>query len=178
MRRIKGLLLFLLVVTIHEGLAQDRSSLIEQLHLLSPVPGSVEPDVLPTDGRPWIIFVFKACCSPAEHASRWIVDAQAQYGNRIGVLGINVDRSKRLQRVKNWLHAHDVQFPVLSDPTAQASLSWGVLAPPTIVILDGNANEVYRTIGYQAPYGATLTEKLETLLPPEADENAPADTLQ
>ncbi|MBZ0263079.1 TlpA family protein disulfide reductase [bacterium] len=145
-------------------LAQDRSGAVKQLRSLSAAPGSVQPTVLPPDGRPWIVFIFKACCAPADQAARWIVNTQVVYGDRVGVLVINVDRGRSLQRVNNWIRSHNIKFPVVSDPTAQVAQSWGVIAPPTVVILDSTCREVYRTIGYQSSYGTRLRLEISHLL--------------
>lgn len=164
MRSLKILVCLSFLLAASCALAQNRAGAIKQLRSLSAAPGSAEPTVLPPDGRPWVVFIFKACCAPADQAARWIVATQDEYGDRIGVLGLNVDPGKSLQKVPNWLRMRDIEFPVVSDPTSQAALSWGVIAPPTVVILDDQAHEVYRTMGYQPPYGERLTRELEKLL--------------
>ncbi|MDP8208894.1 MAG: TlpA disulfide reductase family protein [Candidatus Electryonea clarkiae] len=158
--------IFLLLVQLFAAVssAQDRAGAIGQFRSLNAAPGSLGTTTLPPDGRPWIVFIFKACCSPSDHAARWIVDAEKQFGDRIGIIGLNVDPGKSLPRVSNWLHTHQIEFPVVSDPTAQVAIAWGVIAPPAVVILDGQAHEIYRTMGYQPSYGHKLTAEIHELL--------------
>lgn len=169
MRRIT---MFLLVIMIAGSLfSQDRSGTVSQFRNLKAAPGSHISEILPPDGRPWIIFIFKACCTPADQAARWIVKATHQYGDSLGVIGLNVDRTRSMQRVKGWLKSHDITFPVYSDPTSQVSISWGVYAPPAVVILDREGVEVYRTMGYMSTYAETLDQKLDELLHPTLQDS-------
>ncbi|MCB2213620.1 TlpA family protein disulfide reductase [bacterium] len=154
--------------------AQVRTGAMKQMLSLDPVPGSVKPTSLPPDGRPWIVFIFKACCAPADQAAGWVVDAEQRYGDRVGIVGLNVDRTRTIQKVPGWLHNRNVSFPVLWDATGQVSTqSWGVVAPPTVVLLDSTGAEVYRTMGYIPAYNDKLTAKLESLLSDETQGETP-----
>ncbi len=153
--------------------AQVRTGAMKQMLALDPVPGSEKPASLPPDGRPWIVFIFKACCAPADQAAGWAVEAGQRYGDRVGIVGLNVDRTRTIQKVPGWLHNRNVSFPVLWDATGQVSTqSWGVVAPPSVVLLDSTGTEVYRTMGYIPAYNDKLTTKLEDLLGDEAEEES------
>ncbi len=144
--------------------AQDRSALLDQTTALSPAPGAAAPEVALPDGNPMIVFIFKACCSPSDQAARWIVDFQEEYGDRVDVLGLNVDPPGTTSRIRGWLRARNVEFPVLHDPTGQTAVAWGVYAPPSVIILDADANEVFRTMGYIQSNSRELEEIVSNLL--------------
>ncbi|MCB2200807.1 TlpA family protein disulfide reductase [bacterium] len=164
MKRVILTALVLISLVATTASAQDRAELIKQLRTLSAAPGSEDATRFPPDGRPWIVFIFKACCTPAEQAAKDIVEACDKYGDRIGVLGLNVDRPRTLQRLPTWLHMRQIDFAVLSDPTGQVARSWGVIAPPAIVVLDTLGREVFRTMGYHPLYRDRLYEAVDTFL--------------
>jgi hypothetical protein len=154
--------ILLALIAVQSG-AQDRTGAIHALHQLDPSQGSVRPEVLPPDGRPWIVFVFKACCSPADQAADWVVEAHETWGNRAGIVGLNVDRTRTVQRVRGWLATQHIDFPVLWDPTGEVARAWGVIAPPSVILLDSTCTETYRTMGFIPSYNTTLDEKLTSL---------------
>lgn len=86
------------------------------------------------------------------------------YGDRVGIVGLNVDRTRTVGRVRGWLATHEVDYPVLWDATGQVAQTWGVIAPPSVILLDTSGVEVHRTMGYISGYDQALSKKLATLL--------------
>jgi AhpC/TSA family protein len=165
MRYFRSLILFTILLLVATASAKDLSGAIKALSALPAAPSSFEPEILPPDGRPWVLIIFKTCCGSSDYAAKWMVETQKEFGDQIGIVGLNVDPAKSLQGVPHWLRRHKVKFPVVGDPTSQTSAKFGVISPPAIIILDGKGSEVYRTLGYQRSYGAHLTSEMEALVP-------------
>ncbi len=160
----RSLILFTILLLVSTASAKDLSGAIKALGTLPAAPSSFKTEVLPPDGRPWVLIIFKTCCGSSDYAVKWMVDTQKEFGDRIGIVGLNVDPAKSLQGVPHWLRRHKVKFPVVSDPTSQTSAKFGVISPPAVIILDGKGDEVYRTLGYQRSYGKHLTDEIAKLL--------------
>lgn len=159
-----GSLLLLLLTLPHSSIGQNRSGALSAFSRLSAAPGSEKPSTLSPNGKPWVVFIFKACCSPADQAAKWLVNTEKSLGDSVNFIGLNIDNPRTIQRVKNWLAVRTISFPVVRDPTGQAAVSWSVLAPPSVIILDINLNETYRTMGFMPSYGKQLEKELNKLL--------------
>ena len=108
---------------------------------------SIAPDTnrLPSDGRPWVIVVFKSCCAPNTVAIKWSVDMQSKFGASIGVLGIAVDSPRSVAKVVPWIRAQGASYTVLWDSNHDFMQSLGIKALPMALLLNSDGSEAFRT---------------------------------
>ena len=157
-------LALLLILAQHAPLQSEETGPVRLLSHLSPVPGPSTTIHLPGQGKPCVLFIYKACCKPAEQAAHWANGAVDRYGERIDVVGVCVDPPRSIQHVPAWIKRQQVSFGSLADPTGEVARAWGVLAPPAILILDGRGTEVHRTMGFMNAYTTHLNRILDELV--------------
>jgi hypothetical protein len=89
---------------------------------------------------------------------------QAKYGDRLVVIGVNVDRERAdAQRFLAQVPAH---FNVIYDPTGELASSYEVMGMPSSFVFDTSGALVDQHIGFRKSLRAEREEQLRKLLLP------------
>jgi hypothetical protein len=157
------LTLILLLVSIAAN-AQDYTSCFARLSSNDMIFANPREVKRPGDGRPWVVVIFKACCSSNNRAVRWALDTEKTFGDSVGVMGINSDYARALSKVRPWLSANKVDFTVFQDPSHEVINALSIIAVPTIIILNPKGEEDFRSAGFFGTGGKVMEEHLKKLL--------------
>jgi alkyl hydroperoxide reductase subunit AhpC len=79
-------------------------------------------------------------------------------------IGINVDGPRNLSKVKPFVNALNVEYPMLLDTDQDIMQQLNVSALPTLLIADENDKIVYIHEGYQPGDERIIKEEIEMLL--------------
>jgi len=80
------------------------------------------------------------------------------------VIGINEDGQRNAAKVKPFVRAQGIRFPVLLDLNRAAQSRLNATALPTTLLLDREGNVVHTSFGYRPGEVAQLRAKIVTLL--------------
>ena len=71
---------------------------------------------------------------------------------------------RALSKVRPWLSANKVDFTVFQDPTHEVINALSIIAVPTVIVLDRNGLEDFRSAGFFGSGGKVVMEHLRKLL--------------
>lgn len=112
-----------------------------------------------------IIDFWATWCKPCVHAIPKLNELYKNYDNKkVQFIGINVDGPRNLSKVKPFVQALDVQYPVLLDTDQDIMLRLNVSALPTLLIANSKNEIVYVHEGYQPGDEKIIHEEIEKLL--------------
>lgn len=156
--------LFLIVVGVSLVQAQDLTPCFVNLSDREVINATPQRITRPGDGRPWVIVIFKACCATNQRALKWALEVEKIFGDSVGILGINSDNARAISKVKPWLAANRVDFTVFQDPTHEVINALSIIAAPTVIVLDAQGREDFRSAGFFGGSGKVMQEHLRRLL--------------
>ena len=129
------------------------------LSLLAFSVGSTEPlDLDRHRGKVVLVDFWASWCEPCRHSFPWLNDMQAKYGDRLVVIGVNVDRERGdAQRFLAQIPAH---FRIVYDPAGELATRYDVMGMPSSYVFDDTGKLVDKHIGFRK----TLREEREAQL--------------
>ena len=97
-------------------------------------------------GKPLVINFFAAWCYPCRQEAPEFVRLHRQFGNRIGLLSVAV-RTDHRSKLDDFIHAHDMTWPVVWDRSGSLIGPYQVLGQPITYVIDAQGRVVYRILG-------------------------------
>lgn len=79
-------------------------------------------------------------------------------------IGLNIDSPKNNAKIKPFVNAYNIVYPVLKDPNSQVASRLNVSSVPTLLIINSNNEIVFRHIGYNSGDEIIIEEELKKLL--------------
>jgi len=104
-------------------------------------------------------------CKPCVRAIPKLVKLQEQYEKQgVQFIGVNVDGTRNLPKVKPFAHSLNITYPVLLDVNNELMNKLKVTAMPTIIIVDAKDEIVFFHQGYRPGDEKTLEDEIKKLL--------------
>lgn len=98
---------------------------------------------------------------------------QEKFGSRLQIVGVNSNKQDSMTEIVNYVHLHDIKFPMLKDPGNRVADAFAAARTPEVFLLDqqrvvryhGRIDDQYG-VGYSRERGATpdLANAAEALL--------------
>ena len=112
-----------------------------------------------------IIDFWATWCKPCVHAIPKLNELYKAYDSeKVQFIGINVDGPRNLSKVRPFIQALGVEYPVLLDTDQEVMLRLNVSALPTLLIANNKDEIVYIHEGYQPGDEKLIHEEIEKLL--------------
>jgi thiol-disulfide isomerase/thioredoxin len=126
---------------------------------------AAEPlDLSAHQGKVVLVDFWASWCEPCRHSFPWLNDMQAKYGDRLVVIGVNVDRERAdAERFLAQVPAH---FQVIYDPAGDLATRYEVMGMPSSYVFDTTGKLVDKHIGFRKSQRAEREAQLQALLAP------------
>jgi cytochrome c biogenesis protein CcmG/thiol:disulfide interchange protein DsbE len=119
-------------------------------------------DLSAHQGKVILVDFWASWCEPCRHSFPWLNDMQAKYGDRLVVIGVNVDRERAdANRFLTEVPAH---FKMIYDPTGEIASQYDVMGMPSSYLFDTTGKLVYKHIGFRKTQRTEREAQLRTLL--------------
>ncbi|MFA5940960.1 MAG: TlpA disulfide reductase family protein [Sinimarinibacterium sp.] len=101
-------------------------------------------------------------CAPCAESFPWLNTLQQKFGNRLVVVGVNVDENQK--DAERFLKRNPAQFAIIRDPEGEIASHYDIPGMPTSVILDEKGAVVHLHSGFRsgevAEYEAAIAQAL------------------
>jgi thiol-disulfide isomerase/thioredoxin len=112
-----------------------------------------------------VIDFWATWCKPCVRAIPKLVKLHEQYKNDgVEFIGVNVDGTRNLPKVKPFAHSLNIAYPVLLDENNEVMNKLKVTAMPTIIITNADDEIVFFHQGYRPGDEKTLEDEIKKLL--------------
>ena len=116
-----------------------------------------------------VIDFWATWCKPCVRSIPTLVKLHEKYKSQgVQVLGVNVDGTRNLPKVKPMAHSLGITYPVLLDVNSQVMTDLKVAQLPTILLLNAHDEIVALHQGWRPGEEEILEKELIKLLQPEA----------
>lgn len=158
----------LAVATVHallRGAHAGPTLLLVALSLTGASISIAEPlDLARHSGKVVLVDFWASWCEPCRHSFPWLNEMQARYGDRLVVIGVNVDRERAdADRFLSQVPAH---FQVIYDPNGELASRYEVMGMPSSYLFDTSGMLVDQHIGFRTSLRAEREAQLRELLRP------------
>lgn len=113
-------------------------------------------------GKVTYVDFWASWCAPCAESFPWLNQLKAKYGERLNVVGVNVDEDTVAGQ--RFLQKHPAQFPIVADPKGQLAARYAISGMPSSVILDAQGRVVHQHSGFKsgqvADYEAAIDQAL------------------
>ena len=117
-----------------------------------------------------IIDFWATWCKPCVRSIPALVKLHEKYKTQgVQVLGVNVDGTRNLPKVKPMAHSLGITYPVLLDVNSQVMTDLKVTQLPTILIINERDEIVALHQGYRPGEEAVIEKEIRKLLGAEAE---------
>ncbi len=111
--------------------------------------------------KPLLIVFFYPDCPPCEKESKIINKLYDKYKNKVNIIGISLSRDR--YDIRDFIRDLKIKYPIWRiHSKSQLKAIGGILATPTIVVIDTKGNIIARCIGKRS-YGF-FEKKLNNLI--------------
>lgn len=112
-----------------------------------------------------VIDFWATWCKPCVRAIPKLVKLHEQYKNAgVEFIGVNVDGTRNLPKVKPFANSLKIAYPVLLDENNEVMNKLKVTAMPTLIITNADDEIVFFHQGYRPGDEKTLEEEIKKLL--------------
>lgn len=153
MHRAYACALLLLALSLHAASARAAESLDLEQH----------------QGKVVLLDFWASWCEPCRHSFPWLNQMQAKYGDRLVVIGVNVD-SERAE-ANRFLAQVPAHFQVIYDPAGELASKYEVMGMPSSYVFDTSGTLVDTHIGFRKALLAERETQLRKLLAPAQPES-------
>lgn len=115
-------------------------------------------------GKVVLVDFWASWCQPCRHSFPWLNEMQAKYGDRLVVIGVNVD-SERAE-ANRFLAQVPANFQVIYDPAGELASKYEVMGMPSSYVFDTSGTLVEKHIGFRKALRAEREAQLRKLLTP------------
>lgn len=124
---------------------------------------AAEPlDLAQHRGKVVLLDFWASWCEPCRHSFPWLNEMQAKYGDRLVVIGVNVDRERR--DAEQFLAQVPARFHVIYDPNGELATRYEVMGMPSSYVFDTSGTLVDTHIGFRKAARAEREAELRELL--------------
>lgn len=116
------------------------------------------------EGQVVLLDFWASWCGPCRRSIPLINEIEARYGDRIHLLGVNVDTNLTPDRIREAHRDFGADFPSLGDDRLEVQTLYGVSSIPTLVLIDRAG--VVRWVDHGVPDVDEVTERIDDLLEP------------
>jgi len=121
---------------------------------------------------PVLLDFWATWCKPCIKAMPKLQEIYDQYSERgLTVVGVNEDGPRGQSKVKPFLRARKLTFPIALDPDGGLMKRMRVTALPTTLLVDRDGEVVFRQTGFTKGQEKQLIEAIEAVLPPVESES-------
>lgn len=119
---------------------------------------------------PVLIDFWATWCKPCVEAMPKLEKIHQKYSARgLTVLGINEDGPRGQNRIRPFLKARNITFPIAIDGDGSVMKRLQVTALPTTILIAPDGEILLRQAGYTPANAKDLLQAIETLLPAQED---------
>ncbi len=116
-----------------------------------------------------VIDFWATWCKPCVRSIPQLVKLHEKYQTQgVQVIGVNVDGTRNLPKVKPMAHSLGIKYPVLLDVNSQVMTELKVVQLPTILLVNERDEIVALHQGYRPGEEETIEKEIKKLLAPEA----------
>ncbi len=167
--------LFVAIASIVLGVASSDAASAPDFNLRNLQGERVNLKTLLTKG-PVLLDFWATYCKPCVKAMPKLQKIHEKYGKSgLTVLGINVDGPRGQNRVKPFLRARNVSFPIALDSDSGVMRRMQVNVLPTTLLITQNGEITLRQVGYNSKNAEALLAAVESLFSKPGDAEANAD---
>lgn len=121
---------------------------------------------------PVLLDFWATWCKPCVEAMPKLEEIHQKYGARgLTVVGINEDGPRGQNRIRPFLRARNITFPIAIDGDGSVMKRLQVSALPTTILIASDGEIVLRQAGYTPANAQDLLQAIESLLPEGASES-------
>ena len=118
-----------------------------------------------------VIDFWATWCSPCAKALPKLNTIYEFYKDKgVQFIGLNIDSPRNSAKVKPFVNAYKIQYPVLKDPNGELPAQLNISSIPTLLIIDKNNEIIYRHQGYRSGDEDTIKAEIEKLLSEGSNE--------
>ena len=168
-------LLFIVVISVALGADGADAATAPDFNLRNLQGERVNLKTLLTKG-PVLLDFWATYCKPCVKAMPKLQKIHEKYGKSgLTVLGVNVDGPRGQNRVKPFLRARNVSFPIALDSDSGVMRRMQVNVLPTTLLIAQNGEIALRQVGYNSKNAEALLAAVESLFSKPGDDEANAD---
>lgn len=125
--------------------------------------GPATPAVLkPYLGKVTYVDFWASWCGPCAQSFPWLNELRARYGDRLQVVGVNVDEDPAAEAV--FLQKHPASFLIIEDHKGQLAALYAIQGMPSAVILNAQGQVIHQHAGFKSAqtgdYESAINEAL------------------
>lgn len=118
-----------------------------------------------------IIDFWATWCSPCIKALPKLNEIYNKYQkNGVHFIGLNIDGPRNNAKIKPFIRAHKITYPVLKDPNSQLASRLNIINVPTLLIINSENQIVYRHQGYRSGDEKIIEAEIKRLLGDNNDD--------
>jgi cytochrome c biogenesis protein CcmG/thiol:disulfide interchange protein DsbE len=168
--RITGMALPLTLLVVGLGCGQPLAAVAPDFNLRTPEGERLNLKALLASG-PVLLDFWATWCKPCVKAMPKLSSIHEIYGPRgLTVIGVNEDGPRGQARVRPFLKARKVSFPVAMDLDGAVASRLQVSALPTTILVAPDGEIVLRQTGFGPEGEARLLRTIESMLPTDPPE--------
>ena len=146
-------------------------ALTVSLFLYTGSSGASQPlDLAQHRGKVVLVDFWASWCEPCRHSFPWLNEMQAKYGERLVIIGVNVDRERA--DAKRFLSQVPAQFQLIYDPAGELATQYEVMGMPSSYVFDTSGKLVDKHIGFRKALRAEREAQLRQLLTPLSTQSS------
>lgn len=120
-------------------------------------------------GKVVLLDFWASWCEPCRHSFPWLNEMQAKYGDRLVIIGVNVDRERA--EANRFLAQVPAGFQVIYDPAGELASKYQVMGMPSSYVFDTSGTLVDTHIGFRKALRAEREAQLRKLLTPTQSQS-------
>lgn len=110
-------------------------------------------ETLPAPLQPYagqILYVdfWASWCGPCAQSFPWLNQMQAKYGDRLTIVGVDVDTDTVAARA--FLQRNPAQFGIVEDPRGELAEHYQIKGMPSAVVLDASGRVIHQHSGFRS----------------------------
>lgn len=114
-------------------------------------------------GQPLYLDFWASWCAPCAQSFPWLNEMHARYGDRIRIIGVNVDTKR--EDAERFLKRRPANFKIIYDPGGKLAETYALQAMPSAVLLDAKGQVLWQHGGFRsdeiAQYEAAIQKALQ-----------------
>ena len=124
---------------------------------------AIEPlDLAQHRGKVVLVDFWASWCEPCRHSFPWLNEMQAKYGDRLVIIGVNVDRERA--DAERFLAEVPAHFRMIYDPTGDLASRFDVMGMPSSYVFDTSGRLVDKHVGFRKAQRIEREAQLRDLL--------------
>lgn len=121
-------------------------------------------DIAQHRGKVVLVDFWASWCEPCRHSFPWLNEMQEKYGDRLVIIGVNVDRERA--DANKFLAQVPAHFQLIYDPAGELASKYELLGMPSSYVFDTSGKLVDTHIGFRKGQRAEREAQLRNLLVP------------